>query len=520
MSGGGLVVIGDALLDRDVSGTVERLAPDAPVPVLDERTTAVRPGGAALAAALATGARNAAGAARPAPGGDGSGGAAASDGGAAASDGGASRRRVSLVTALADDEAGRELARLLAEAGVEVVDLGLSGATPEKIRFACDGRPLLRLDRGGDGRPGPATAAARAAIGWADALLVSDYGRGVAAEPGVRGALAARADAAPIVWDPHPRGPSPVAGVTLATPNAAEAVRFAGAGETAGSLADAAAAAAELRRAWRAEAVCVTRGAAGALVDLGGTAPVAIPVAPARGGDPCGAGDRFAVTAATALADGADPVAAVLAAAEAATAFVEAGGAAAFAVGGGATANAGAPPDPSPPAAITHAAGGAGSAGVLDDAADPFALAAAARAAGGVVVAAGGCFDLLHAGHVRTLTAARALGDVLIVCINSDESVRRLKGPGRPLVEAAGRAAVLAALGCVDAVAVFAEDTPCELLERLRPDVWVKGGDYAGAPLPEERVLARWGGRSVLLPHHPGHSTTRLIEEAIQRAAS
>jgi rfaE bifunctional protein nucleotidyltransferase chain/domain len=132
-------------------------------------------------------------------------------------------------------------------------------------------------------------------------------------------------------------------------------------------------------------------------------------------------------------------------------------------------------------------------------------------------VATGGCFDLLHAGHVQTLQAARRLGDALVVCLNSDASVRRLKGADRPLVPQRDRAAVLQALGCVDAVLVFDEDTPERALERLRPQIWVKGGDYRGAALPEERVLRRWGGRAVLVPYVEGRSTTRLIEEAACR---
>jgi D-beta-D-heptose 7-phosphate kinase / D-beta-D-heptose 1-phosphate adenosyltransferase len=104
------------------------------------------------------------------------------------------------------------------------------------------------------------------------------------------------------------------------------------------------------------------------------------------------------------------------------------------------------------------------------------------------------------------------------VCLNSDASVRRLKGPRRPLVREADRAAVLAALGCVDAVEIFDEDTPAELLRRLRPDLWAKGGDYAGAPLPEAAVLSAWGGRPVVLPFVEGRSTTRLIEEAALHA--
>jgi D-beta-D-heptose 7-phosphate kinase/D-beta-D-heptose 1-phosphate adenosyltransferase len=136
------------------------------------------------------------------------------------------------------------------------------------------------------------------------------------------------------------------------------------------------------------------------------------------------------------------------------------------------------------------------------------------RARGGTVVASGGCFDLLHAGHVHTLAAARALGDCLVVCLNSDASVRRLKGAGRPLVPERDRAAVLEALECVDAVRIFGEDTPERLLGELRPDVWVKGGDYREADLPEAAVLRRWGGRAVILPYVKGRSTTRLIEEA------
>jgi rfaE bifunctional protein nucleotidyltransferase chain/domain len=131
-----------------------------------------------------------------------------------------------------------------------------------------------------------------------------------------------------------------------------------------------------------------------------------------------------------------------------------------------------------------------------------------------VLVAAGGCFDVLHAGHVSMLRAARALGDGLLVCINSDASVRRLKGPGRPLNPAADRAAVLGALDCVDDVVIFEEDTPERLLGELRPDIWVKGGDYDGRELPEEAVLRRWGGMAVTVPYLDGRSTTRIATAA------
>jgi rfaE bifunctional protein nucleotidyltransferase chain/domain len=212
---------------------------------------------------------------------------------------------------------------------------------------------------------------------------------------------------------------------------------------------------------------------------------------PAVGGDPCGAGDAFAAAAALALADGAVTGEAVAAAVAAASAFVARGGASNWTGARDAV-------DAPAPAA---------------DSSVP-ALLARVRAAGGTVVATGGCFDLLHPGHVATLRAARGLGDCLVVCINSDESVRRLKGPSRPLVTAADRARVLEALEFVDAVVVFEEDTPAEVLDRLRPDVWAKGGDYAGADLPEAAVLRRWGGQAVVLPYLDGHSTTALVERS------
>jgi rfaE bifunctional protein nucleotidyltransferase chain/domain len=141
-------------------------------------------------------------------------------------------------------------------------------------------------------------------------------------------------------------------------------------------------------------------------------------------------------------------------------------------------------------------------------------VVARTRAAGGTVVATGGCFDLLHAGHVATLEAARRLGDCLVVCVNSDDSVRRLKGPSRPLVPAADRVRVLDALGSVDAVTVFGEDTPLAVLDRIRPDVWVKGGDYTASALPETELLAGWGGEVVVVPYLEGRSTTRLATAA------
>jgi rfaE bifunctional protein nucleotidyltransferase chain/domain len=297
----------------------------------------------------------------------------------------------------------------------------------------------------------------------------------------------------PVVWDPHPRGADPVPGVRLATPNEAEATVFAdrlavSADGTTG-LAAVGRRADGLVRGWGAQAVAVTLGARGALLSYGAGAPVVAPAPEVACVDPCGAGDRFAVTAATRLGDGRVPTEAVQEAVDRAAAYVAAGGPASLAQ----------PPQAGPPTA-------AGAADVVK--------AVAAR--GGTLVATGGCFDLLHAGHVATLRAARRLGDCLVVCLNSDDSVRRLKGPARPLVPAVDRARVLEALECVDAVVTFEEDTPVEVLRRLRPHVWAKGGDYAGADVPEAEVLREWGGQAVVLPYLQGRSTTGLVATAVR----
>ena len=245
------------------------------------------------------------------------------------------------------------------------------------------------------------------------AVLVADYGRGVASAPGVREALTAvAAGRAPVVWDPHPRGQEPVPGVTLATPNGAEARHFAP-GHDGALLTATTARARELAGRWGATAVSVTLSGRGALLVSGDGAPSVLPAPVVPCPDPCGAGDRFAATAAGLLADGALPSEAVAGAVAAASAFVAAGGAASVRVG-----------RPAPAAAA-----------VRETAGD---VVARVRAAGGTVVATGGCFDLLHAGHVSVLSQARALGDCLVVLLNSDDSVRRLKGESRPL-QSAGR---------------------------------------------------------------------------------
>lgn len=451
-----IVVVGDVILDVDLSGEATRLTPDAPVPVVDVSGIRRRAGGAGLVARML-----------------------AVDG-----------WPVTLVTVLADDDAGRQLEAALA--GVRIVAGPSSFPSPVKTRVRAGSHPVVRFDQGCGKTPVPeVTPAMLRAVEKAGAVIVADYGRGLAANPQLRELLARLADEVPIVWDPHPSGAPPVPGVAVVTPNLSEGHQAAGsrggsleqassdgAGEVAGILLD----------QWRSRAVLVTTGERGAvLLRRRDRAPRRVPAPRVEVADPCGAGDRLAASLAVHLANGRDlEDAAVLAVHEAAD-FLAAGGVASL-------------PDPPAPGKARHRT------------TEPLLLARGVRENGGMVVATGGCFDLLHAGHVRSLATARELGDCLIVCLNSDASVHRLKGDQRPIMNQQDRAELLLALECVDAVMIFDEDTPEVALDRLRPDIWVKGGDYKGARLPEAELVESWGGRCVTVPYHPARSTTGLAD--------
>jgi D-beta-D-heptose 7-phosphate kinase / D-beta-D-heptose 1-phosphate adenosyltransferase len=453
---GPLVIVGDSMLDVDIEGSATRLSPEAPVPVVDAERRWQRPGGAGLAAVLA----------------------ARGD------------RDVVLVTAIGDDGDGEALTDLLAEAGVRVVRLKLSGATVCKTRIRAGGQSMLRLDHGDGSAAGePLPPAVAEIFDAAGAICVADYGRGISAHEEVRALLSRAAERVPVVWDPHPRGADPVPGCWLVTPNQDEAQKLS---------------AESLRKKWNARAVCVTLGAKGALLatgpgDSAGNSHHRVPEAAARPGrgDTCGAGDRFAVAATLALADGKSVDDAVTAAVGAASRFVAAGGA----VGVSSAAAVG-----RSHSATTESTAITGSVAEVRD--------RLRRGGGATLVATGGCFDLLHTGHVRLLRQARQLGDALVVLLNSDASVRALKGPRRPVMADEDRARVLAALACVDAVVVFDELSPENALDELRPDIWVKGGDYTEADLPEAAVVRRHGGDVVLLPTVAGYSSSNLIAAA------
>ena len=457
-----IAVVGDVLLDSDIGGRAERLSPDAPVPVVAVETSTRRPGGAGLVATLL-----------------------ARDG-----------AEVVLVTALSDDAAGEELRDLLAgisgrsPGSIDVVAGRSPSATPVKARIRVGDHAVVRLDEGCEPAAPPEVDAAMleamlAAVSGADAVIAADYGRGLLSDDAVRAAIAEAAAVIPVVWDPHPRGAAPVPGVAVVTPNLSEARSAAGIGS--GGIAAASDSAARLLERWEADAVLVTLGSRGALLHRRGGesgVPHVVPAIPLAGADTCGAGDRLVASLASELASGSPLPAAVQTAVGAAGRFLADGGVASLSLRSGAAS--------------------------LASSGDALAVARATRARGGTVIATGGCFDLLHAGHARTLAAARALGDCLIVCLNSDRSVRRLKGAERPIMAQDDRTDLLLALSCVDAVIVFDESTPEEVLRRITPDIWVKGGDYVADELPETAVIAEWGGRTVTVPYHPGHSTTSL----------
>lgn len=455
-----VTVIGDCLLDVDLDGAATRLSPDAPVPVVDVVRSHDRAGGAGLVATLL-----------------------ARDG-----------VQVTLVTALGEDAPADRIRAALE--GVTLVEGRLLGPTPVKTRVRADGHAITRLDEACTQRPGCELGPELlAAIAEADAVVAADYGRGLLDEPGVRARLADAASR--VVWDPHRAGAAPVAGAALVTPNAAEASAFSGM-QVAG-VADAVDAGVALRRAWHVQAVGVTLGRLGGVLVDDRSLPAVLPVTAVDAADPCGAGDRLAASAAIALAGGAHAHEAMRLGVERAADFLRAGGVA--------TLDAGSVAGRAPADADRLGAGApAGDA----TGRDAFGVVSATRAAGGTVVATGGCFDLLHAGHVRTLQAARDMGDCLVVCLNSDASVRRLKGRERPIIAEGDRVDLLLALACVDAVLVFDEDTPVQALRRLTPDLWVKGADYRSVAIPESAVLAEWGGRAVAVPHHGARSSSAL----------
>ncbi|OIH98582.1 MULTISPECIES: D-glycero-beta-D-manno-heptose 1-phosphate adenylyltransferase [unclassified Curtobacterium] len=468
-----VVVIGDCILDRWTVGEAERVSREAPAPVVRVTETIAVPGGAANTAVNAR----------------------------------ALGARVRMVGLVGDDEAGDVLRERLETAGVDTAFLVvIPGArTTTKSRVVGGDRVVVRVDDlartpTDDHQAQLADAVARA-VRSADAAVVCDYGLGVRAEDIVPVLDRDRPDA--VVVDAHDLTRWAGLHPDLVTPNAGEAASLLG--RDLGTGTDRVAAVLDAR-----DDVFARTGARNAVVTLDRDGTVLLEpgsdrgfrtrAVPASEQQASGAGDTFCATATVALAVHA-PVRDAVAVAQAAADVVvrEAGTSVCSA------------------AALLESVT-APAATVVDH--DELAIAVeAARAAGRRVVFTNGCFDVVHRGHTTYLRQARDLGDLLVVALNDDDSVRRLKGPERPINTAEDRAGVLAALACVDLVTVFPTDTPIPLIERLRPDVYVKGGDYSPEMLSETEVVRGYGGEVVMVDYVAEHSTTAVVRRIREAAA-
>jgi D-beta-D-heptose 7-phosphate kinase/D-beta-D-heptose 1-phosphate adenosyltransferase len=465
-----VAVLGDALLDAWFSGRCDRVCREAPVPVVDVTARSLCPGGAANTAANLA----------------------------------AMGCDVRFVSAIGDDAAGGDLIGLLRGHHVDTTGVLVSPqrSTVTKRRVVADGQVLVRFDEGDcdpvdDALSQRLVRALETAVRGVDALVVCDYGNGLLT-PALREAVVRlRPDLPLLVLDAHDLVPWRAARPDLVTPNAAEAGRLLGT-----DLPEGGEERVELLTETRtrllertgAEAAVVTLDRDGSLLLTAAGAGHRTWAVPAPESQASGAGDTFVAACCLGRASGLS-LAGSLELAQAAADIV---------VGKDGTAVC----DRAELAlSVTKRHRAAVAQRELQRA------VAAHRAAGRRVVFTNGCFDVLHRGHIAYLEEAKNLGDVLIVAVNSDASVRRLKGPDRPVNSAVDRAAVLAALGCVDHVTVFEQDTPIELLRMLRPEVYVKGGDYTESMLREAPVVRAYGGEVRAVSYVPEKSTTSVIQK-------
>lgn len=473
-------VLGDVILDVYLRGTARGLCREAPVPVVSVSVTERVPGGAANAAASVVGLGG----------------------------------RSAVIGAVGTDAAGSDLHAVLRTVGVPSPGpvSAAARATIVKRRVVAGPQLVLRMDEGAVGPLDPRTESALlrsldAALAGADALLVSDAGYGTVT-PGVHDLLASRRTELPVLVV-DARDPLEYAHLrpTAITPNYAETTAMLGLpvlddGEA--RLDQVRANGSELVEAAGTALVVATMGGSGVLVLRRGRSAVHVPAVVDAGCDVIGAGDVFAAALTLALAAGAEPVVAAEFATRAAVGAAMAAAAEVSTAVGSALRMG--PPVPGPVPAR-----GSASAVVLTIEQLPD-WAAEVRRSGRRIVFTNGCFDLLHEGHVRFLHEARALGDVLVVAVNDDASVRDLKGGDRPVVDLEGRLCLLAALGPVDHVVPFSGRSPMDLIRAVRPDVFAKGGDYEGASLTEADALGEVGAEVRVLGFVEGRSTTRIVD--------
>jgi D-beta-D-heptose 7-phosphate kinase/D-beta-D-heptose 1-phosphate adenosyltransferase len=466
-----VLCVGDLMLDEFVYGEVTRVSPEAPAPVIAVNRSELMIGGAGNVA------RNLA----------------------------ALGAHCIFVGVIGDDDAGELLRRSLGEERLIEPYLAVENGRPttRKVRFVSEHHSthLLRADWEQAAAVSAATedaliARATKALERAGSVILSDYAKGALTPRVVRAVIeAANAAAKPVIVDPKGRDYSHYRGATLITPNRQELAdathRAADTDETV------AAAARDLRQTIGAKAVLVTRSEAGMTL-VGEGEPVHVPAYPVRVRDVSGAGDTVVAVLAAMLAMKTDFEAAMRAANAAAAVVVGKPGTATL--------------SPSElRARILPAASLAPEEKIVFDWSVLDERLAGWKRAGLRVGFTNGCFDLLHPGHIRVLAGARAACDRLVVGLNADASVKRLKGAERPIQDVHARAEVLAALEAVDLVVVFEEDTPENLIRKIRPTVLVKGGDYNKDQVVGREIVEAEGGEVVLIDLVPGHSTTDMV---------
>jgi D-beta-D-heptose 7-phosphate kinase/D-beta-D-heptose 1-phosphate adenosyltransferase len=475
MRGAKVVCVGDLMVDRFVQGEVARVSPEAPIPVLLRGPETAMLGGAGNVAANV-----------------------AALGGAAV-----------LIGVVGDDPAAHEAATLAGE--IEGLDAELATqvgrTTSVKTRFVSGGQQLLRVDQE-DVSPVDQGAEARmvAAVGdagtSAHAILISDYGKGAVTDAVIAACRAAARAGAALIVDSKSKRFDRYGAVDLIKPNAAELSQVTGL--PTGSDAEIEAALAHALGLCEAKAILVTRGARGMSLAVRGEGVRHSPGMPRQVFDVTGAGDTALAALGLALAAGAGLDQAVALAVLAAGVVVSKHGTA--------TAS---------PEEIIEASLATERAPADAKVATPERLArevARWREHGLKVGFTNGCFDVLHRGHVAYLAQARAWCDRLVVGVNSDRSVRALKGEGRPINDLESRALVLAGLGSVDLVVAFDAETPMELIEQVRPDVLVKGADYAVEGVVGHEFVQSYGGQVKLAPLVEGYSTSAAIAKMTRSA--
>jgi D-beta-D-heptose 7-phosphate kinase/D-beta-D-heptose 1-phosphate adenosyltransferase len=467
-----VLILGDVMLDRFTYGNVERISPEAPIPVLTIERETDMPGGAANVA------RNLSGMAA----------------------------RTTLVGVVGDDEwAARLRSKLVHLPGVDINLIeDRSRPTTVKTRFVADGQQVLRADREDTKALAPQIekcllAAYESALADSDIVVLSDYAKGALSNPVVAQAISmARRAGKTVVTDPKSKSLEKYRGATVLTPNRYELQ--AACGFECATDEAVVRGAQEILTGGICEVVVVTRGKDG-MSSIRSNGDIQHLRTTAREVfDVSGAGDTVVATMAAALASGADI----------GDACRLANVAAGIVVGKHGTAIA----TSEEMIAAVRPHHGPSDTYKLFSRDRAMRMARDWRSHGLTVAFTNGCFDLLHPGHIALIDQARREADRLIVGINSDDSVRRLKGPARPLQSEIARATVLASLKSVDAVVIFEEDTPLQLIDLLEPDVLVKGADYTLDQVVGADLVAKRGGRVVLVELIPGHSTTDTLERA------